>query len=278
MEIEQLYYFKTIVEEKSYTKAAYKLNISQSSLSKQILKLEDELQVKLFNREKRAISLTSYGEIVYRDCKKILSDKEKMIEHIKNQKNEIHISTFPFFYQYQLEERIQKFNSKFPELKIILNEIEEHELESSLQSDILFIRGQLDNEQEYTKYCIDQDSMIAVVGKENSFYQNEMISLKDIKDEKILCMSKYTRIAQLCTKVCHENKIHDIEYGKIHSIISLAQKNKGIILTVFKSLEGYDLKNCKIIPLKENITSDINLYIHKESSQYDKLIQLADFF
>ena len=61
----QLEYFVRIVEEKSFTKAAEKLFISQPALSKSIRALEAELGVTLFKRDPRELSLTSEGENVY---------------------------------------------------------------------------------------------------------------------------------------------------------------------------------------------------------------------
>lgn len=62
----QLEYFVRIVEEKSFTKAAEKLFISQPALSKSIRSLEKELDVTLFKRDPRELSLTDEGETVYR--------------------------------------------------------------------------------------------------------------------------------------------------------------------------------------------------------------------
>jgi DNA-binding transcriptional LysR family regulator len=61
MNLQQLYYFKTIAELEHYTKAAEKLMVTQSSLSHSINDLEKELNVKLFDRNGRNISLTKYG-------------------------------------------------------------------------------------------------------------------------------------------------------------------------------------------------------------------------
>ena len=66
MEIKQIQYFLSVVETGSFSAAADDLYISQSSLSKQIISLEKVLDVQLFDRSKRRISLTDAGKIFYK--------------------------------------------------------------------------------------------------------------------------------------------------------------------------------------------------------------------
>ena len=61
MTFEQLTYFIAVVENDTYFDAAYQVNISQSSLSKQIMKLENELDMALFDRSSRSATLTEAG-------------------------------------------------------------------------------------------------------------------------------------------------------------------------------------------------------------------------
>ena len=63
MEIKQVQYFLAIVETGSFSAAADNLYISQSSLSKQIIALEKSLDVQLFDRSKRKVSLTEAGKV-----------------------------------------------------------------------------------------------------------------------------------------------------------------------------------------------------------------------
>ena len=65
MDIEQIKCFCSAAEIKNFSAAAEENNISQSSLSKKIMALENELRVKLFDRNRRAVSLTQAGEIFF---------------------------------------------------------------------------------------------------------------------------------------------------------------------------------------------------------------------
>ena len=63
MNLNQLYYFKTIAKLQNIRIASEKLNVSQPSLSVSMTNLEDELGIKLFEKQGRNVKLTKYGKI-----------------------------------------------------------------------------------------------------------------------------------------------------------------------------------------------------------------------
>ncbi len=79
MEIRVLKYFLTIAKEESITKAAEQIHITQPTLSRQIMELEEELGVKLFNRggRNKKVTLTNEGMILRKRAEEILSLTEK---------------------------------------------------------------------------------------------------------------------------------------------------------------------------------------------------------
>ncbi|MGN1154891.1 MAG: LysR family transcriptional regulator [Agathobacter sp.] len=78
-----IYYFTVIAKHLNYTKAAETLFISQSSLSRQIMDLEEKLGVSLFIRDKRQVKLTPAGEELYQSGVKIIKDLESAIERTR---------------------------------------------------------------------------------------------------------------------------------------------------------------------------------------------------
>lgn len=77
MELRVLKYFLTVAQEKNITKAAEVLHITQPTLSRQLMELEEELNVKLFIRGKRSISLTNNGLLLKERAEEILELSEK---------------------------------------------------------------------------------------------------------------------------------------------------------------------------------------------------------
>ena len=72
MELRVMHYFLTVVYEENITSAAEKLHITQPTLSRQMMQLEEELGVQLFRRGKRKIALTSEGLLLKRRAEEIL--------------------------------------------------------------------------------------------------------------------------------------------------------------------------------------------------------------
>jgi DNA-binding transcriptional LysR family regulator len=72
--LKQFKYFVEIVEAGSYSRAAEKLYVAQSALSRQVKELEDELQTQLLTRDSRHIELTPAGQLFYERSKRLLED------------------------------------------------------------------------------------------------------------------------------------------------------------------------------------------------------------
>lgn len=78
MELRQMEYFVTVIKFRNYTKAANELHVSQPTISIAIQKLEEELGVRLLERDNKSLSLTEEGEIFLEKCKEILQKTEDL--------------------------------------------------------------------------------------------------------------------------------------------------------------------------------------------------------
>lgn len=75
--------FKTVAGEGSFTKAAEKLYISHTAVIKQVNLLEARLDVKLFDRRKRGVKLTSAGQVLYAEAMQLAKTSERVIERVR---------------------------------------------------------------------------------------------------------------------------------------------------------------------------------------------------
>ena len=89
MTLTQLQYTLAVAEEGNFTLAAEKCFVTQPTLSMQVQKLEDELGVKLFNRNSKPIALTQIGEKILSQGKIIIEEAKRMDDIIAVEKGEV---------------------------------------------------------------------------------------------------------------------------------------------------------------------------------------------
>lgn len=272
MTIEQLQYFYAIYEHKTFSSAALELNITQSALSKQIAKLEQELGVLLFDRSHRQITLTDDGQKLLKDVQAILTQYQLMQEHINElkvqQNNTLKIAMLPIFSQYDFAYKLHLFQEQYPHIQVILDEIEERDLEHKFNNhdyDLYIFRGHPDPLLHCQHKLLYKDNLVAVVSKLHPLASEEKLSLSKLKDNKLLLPPQYTTITNIALEACHQAGFepHIIRYGRLETILTAASENDGIALVMKKSLPVFHFHKVKIIPLQENIDGHIYLYFSK---------------
>lgn len=121
MEIRVLKYFLTVAREENITKAAEALHITQPTLSRQLMHLEEKLRVQLFIRGKNKITLTDEGMLLRRRAEEIvdLADRteREFIEHDNLIGGEIFIGAGETYAMHVLADLIKKFNKEYPQVK-----------------------------------------------------------------------------------------------------------------------------------------------------------------
>ena len=78
MTITQLHYVLAVAEHQNFTKAARYCHVTQPTLSMQVQKLEDELNVQIFDRGKKPIELTAVGTKIVSQAKNIVAESERI--------------------------------------------------------------------------------------------------------------------------------------------------------------------------------------------------------
>ena len=120
MELRQLQIFCTAADTLNFTKAGLKLGYAQSNITGQIRQLEDELQVKLFDRLGRGIQLTSEGKKFHKSAKNILEMCEKAKDEISPQvcRGIVNIGTAETLCIYRLPQILIEYRKLYPQVEI----------------------------------------------------------------------------------------------------------------------------------------------------------------
>lgn len=135
MELKYLQTFKTIIEEGGFTKAAEKLNYTQSTITFQVGQLEQELSVKLFEKIGRRMMLTKAGEQLYPYVNDVLSSVERLNcfeTDLTEYKGILRIGVGETLLCYKLSPVLQKFHDLAPNTRLFLRSMNCYDIRNEL--------------------------------------------------------------------------------------------------------------------------------------------------
>ena len=273
MTFEQLQCFIASVEEKTFLDAAHSLYISQSSLSKQILKLEQELGVMLWDRSRRKAGLTEAGNIFYQDALILLKQYSQARNRLDRFRTEsqltLSVGTLPILTQYQLTPGFRDFQAAHPGIRLSLHEVEEPELMEGFEKgiyDLVIGREAMFYGANCQTQLIAGDQLAAVLDSSHPLAFRSSLCLEELKDEDFIFMNPYTSIYNLCVIRCREAGFSPriLRTARVESILSAVLIGEGISLLAGNSVRIFKPEHIAVIPLTPKIPLPVVLARHKE--------------
>jgi DNA-binding transcriptional LysR family regulator len=209
MDIKQLKYFLTIVEEEQITGAAKKLHIAQPPLSQQLKLLEEELGIKLVERGSRKIRLTDAGQHLRNRAEQILKLTETTVKELKDLNEGIegtlYMGAVSTSGALLVPERIKRFNEKYPGVNFEIWEGNTYRILEILNSGVIeigIVRTPFDIEN-YGAKCLSVEPMTAVFTG-NSYWEDgkSSIGMDELRNKPLII---YRRFEKLIFEVCREH-------------------------------------------------------------------------
>ncbi len=197
MEISVLEEFISLVETCSFQETAAIMNISQSSLTKHIHKLEEELNLSLFDRSSRSVKLNEFSKGFYPYAKQIVQTHHDGLAHLhelaSQNVDQIIIAYTPVLGQYGLVDTIAAFSRKYPAHKLMT--IESYQPLSLLRQkkcNFAFISENDLTDDSYNRMIYRTDHLAAVLPDTHRFAGRTSVSLDDLRDEPMILHSSAT--------------------------------------------------------------------------------------
>lgn len=198
MNIQKYQAFVKTVEYGSFTKAAEKLNYSQSGISRMINDLEQEWKVTLLERGKAGIKLTSDGTKLLPYAKNICNDFEKLqmqVDEINGlQSGLIRIGTFSSVATHWLPNIIKEFQKDYPNIDYELLLGDYTEIEKWIDEgrvDCGFLR--LPTNQDFETIFLEQDKLLAIIPENHPLKDCENFLLKNFATSRLCFLKKEQR-------------------------------------------------------------------------------------
>ena len=283
----QLEYIIAVDTWRHFAEAASHCFVTQPTLSMQIQKLEEELEVKLFDRSKQPVVPTETGAEIIEQARKILAERNLLLENLQHKKGvltgELRIGIIPTLAPYLLPLFIQPFTKKYPGVKLIVNE---------MMTDLLISRlreGKIDagilvtplQETGIREHILFYEEMMAYVSKKNEVYEKTYLLPQDIDPNKLWLLEEghcfRSQIVNLCElrKISKEGSHFEYEAGSIETLRRMVELNDGI--TIIPELATLDmpLRQTQLIrhfkrpvPMRE-----VSLVVHRNYVK-EKLIEV----
>nr|WP_218623606.1 selenium metabolism-associated LysR family transcriptional regulator [Thermoanaerobacter sp. CM-CNRG TB177] len=242
--------FVTVCELKSMSAAAKKLYMSQPAISQAISQMEGELQVRLFDRIGRKLSLTYAGEILYSYGKRILNlvkEAECTLDDVRNMRmGRLRVGTSTTVGIYLLPEIIGEFRKKF-NIDVYFTigntaEIEKLILDNSI--DLGIVEGPVHSRDIVVTPYID-DELYLVCSKSHRWAKKKNISPAEIENEDIIMREKGSGTREVFEEAMARNNVkYRIKYvlNNTEAIKKAVEANIGVSvisrLAVKKEIRG----------------------------------------
>ena len=222
-------YIYTIYQEKSISRAARKLHVSQPWLSATLKKTEEELGLTLFDRDASPLAPTPEGELYHQHIQRVMdSEREfrRQLEALQNQsRNVLNVGSSMFFCTYVLPRLLSDFCLLYPQVSLSFSEGSGQALRQKLlegKLDFVFEAERLDDERLQAVPWASEEIMLAVpagceINGELARYQYSFeeflkrdqakekkpaVPLERFRDENFLLLKEGNDIRQRSLRLC----------------------------------------------------------------------------
>ncbi|MDP5276371.1 LysR family transcriptional regulator [Chengkuizengella axinellae] len=258
LELYRVFYVTAL--EKSFSKAAIKLFITQPSVSHAIKQLEEKLELQLFIRTSKGVSVTKEGETLFKYIEQaftFIDSAERKISEIKNlNRGEVTIGGSDSTCKHYLLPHIKTFQECFPDIQIKLQHGSTPSIIEKLTSGIIdfgIVHLPVDHKQIQVTEFLNINSTFVVGEKYKELTKNEN-TLEELLKYPIISFSEKSSSRKFLNLLFQKQGLNvkpDIEVGSVDLLIECAKIGMGVAF-VTKELVTKELKNCLLFEIKLN--------------------------
>lgn len=266
----QLEYIVAVDTYRHFAKAAEKSFITQPTLSMQIKKMEEQLDVVIFDRSKQPVVPTLAGEKIIAQARVILEEANKLEQIAKESKDELsgelRIGVIPTISPYLLPRFSGNFRRKYPKVELKVTEMVTERIEEELKNnhiDIGILVTPL-HTQGIFEMPLFYEEMLVYSSSNHPYIQQPVVNVQQIKTDDIWLLTDghcfKHQVVNLCDIDHYENSDLPFEFegGNLDTLIKIIDKEGGY--TLIPELAMYDMTEARkeqvrhfenIVPLRE---------------------------
>jgi LysR family hydrogen peroxide-inducible transcriptional activator len=262
MTLNELKFIVALAKAHNFRKAAEACFVSQPALSLAVKKLEDELGVLLFERNRNDVTMTPIGERVIEQANRAIEEANRVKEIAKQGNNQLagalRLGVIYSVGPYLLPEIIPILRKTAPEMPLIVEENITSNIETQLRNgiiDVAIIALPFDIPGIKTMPLYEEE-FVVVVPSAHEWASRETIEASELADEKILLLNSghcfSNQVLQACPKLSEKGEI--LQGNSLDTIRNMVASNLGLtVLPASATISRYENPLIKVIPFKKPI-------------------------
>ena len=252
MTLSQLKYTLAVAEEGNFTQAAQKSFVTQPTLSMQVQKLEEELSVKLFNRNTKPISLTTIGTKIIEQAKIIVRESKRMDDIVSMEKGiiggDFKLGIIPTIMPTLLPLFLNTFIKKFPKVNLkieeqntatIIEELKNGKLDAGIAASPL-------DDNKLIEKPLYYEPFVGYIPESHSLSKLKILKISDLEKMDVLVLEDGHCFREHVLKLCQTpNFSHsfNLKSGSFETLIHLANDGLGMTLLPYLQTRNLTQKN-----------------------------------
>lgn len=258
MDWHQLKYFQKLADIQNFTKAADELVLSQSALSRSILKLENEIGIPLFERKSRGVVLNQYGKIFLEHINRALWEIDEAKKEINNIVDPFHGSIQLAFIQPLgsnfIPDLISGFQKQKPGIRLLLTQDTSNKILDMIESAEIDVGFCAPKEiiKNLSSFTIMKQELFLIVNKDHRLADKMQVDLCEVANDPFILYKTETSLHDVTEKLCHDAGFHpkkSFEAFDERTVAGLVGANLGVALSPF--IPGLDMQKVSLIHVRK---------------------------
>ncbi len=247
MEMQQLRYVVAVARTGNFSRAAEQCHVSQPSLSQQILKLEDDLGERLFDRMKRVAKLTPHGEVFLRRAVRVLHEvdaaKREAAEAKDLLRGTITIGVLPTIAPYLLPDVMAEFTEKYSGVEIVVQEDTTAQLVKHMlayEIDFVVVSQPLNNKRLAVRNLFTEELLLAIPAG-HPLTRKRNVNVSDLVGERLIVMKEGHCLGDQVLRFCEQRDWRpqiSFRSAQLETIQALVRASLGISLIPAMAIQG----------------------------------------
>ncbi len=251
MTLQQLHYLVALDDHRHFVKAAEACFVTQPTLTMQLRKLEEDLDVELFDRRSQPVRPTEVGARVIAQARVLLREADQLQALVKELHTGIsgtfRVGIIPTLAPYLLPLFLPRFATEHPDIRLVIDERKTSRILKSLR------RGELDlgilvtpvDAGEFEEVALFQEPFLAYLPKGHALWRRKKLDLIDLQEQSMWVLGEGHCFREQALSLCdrpssagHENVLY--ESGSIETLKQLVRNGSGMTLVPELSVEPGD--------------------------------------